>query len=469
MNIITDKIKNDKLLNTIKLFSPTTDILLVGGCIRDFYLGKENFDKDLIILNKDAKEFSTSLAKYLDATFIELDDENKIYRLVLRDKTTYLDITNPIENSLTKDLHRRDFTINAIAVNISSLEIFDLFDGLNDLQSKTIKLISEQNILDDPLRILRAFRFQANLNFSISNNSFELLKKHSKLINQPSKERITFELLKLFSGNNFYEAIEHMDKANVLCEIIPFMTAVKKVPPNSHHHLSLFYHSLSVSKVIQDLYEKSSLEIKSHLDKTDFGGFSRLTHLKLAGFLHDIGKFSTWTIEDSTGRHRFFKHEDVGAKMSIPYLKSMKFSKKQVEYISTMIKNHLYPSQVISMPEVSEKAYLKYIRKMNDNVIDNILLAQADRLSARGKAITDAIVEANISGLNHLLEFYLTIKPTLKPLPKLLSGEEIMAITGLNPCEELGVIIAELQEAQLNNDILTKEDAIEFIKKTIVH
>ncbi len=101
---------------------------------------------------------------------------------------------------------------------------------------------------------------------------------------------------------------------------------------------------------------------------------------------------------------------------------------------------------------------------MSPNVIDNIILAMSDRLSARGKAVTDEMVKNNISGLQELLGYYLKIKDTLKPLPKLLSGEEIMQITGLKPSSDLGELIEKLHEEQFNGNISTKDEAIEFVK-----
>ena len=101
---ITNKIKSDKLIQQIKTFAKNTKVLLVGGVIRDFCLGKENHDKDIIVVEKDAKIFAQELAKELDATYIPLDEINHIYRLVLRDKINFIDITNQIENSLQKDL-----------------------------------------------------------------------------------------------------------------------------------------------------------------------------------------------------------------------------------------------------------------------------------------------------------------------------------------------------------------------------
>ena len=120
-------------------------------------------------------------------------------------------------------------------------------------------------------------------------------------------------------------------------------------------------------------------------------------------------------------------------------------------------------SNVISAPVLDDKVMMRYIRKMQSNVIDNIVLAKADRLSALGEDITEDMVKFNINGLNKLLQFYLQNKDLLKPLPKLLSGEDIMEIKQLKPSPILGHIIKELHEAQLNGDILTKEDAVTFV------
>lgn len=123
----------------------------------------------------------------------------------------------------------------------------------------------------------------------------------------------------------------------------------------------------------------------------------------------------------------------------------------------------MYPTAVVSSPELSEKVMLRYVRKSEDNAIDNILIAQADRLSARGPEITDDIVEENITALNKLLEFYLNSRETLKPLPKLLDGNEIMKIFNIKPSPKLGEIIEALNEAQISGEVETKEDAINFI------
>ena len=463
IQILKNRIQNDEILNNISSFF-SNEIYLVGGSVRDYLLEKTTYDRDLIVIDEDARSFSMKVAEFFGATFVPLDEINKIYRIVLPDKENYLDITNPVENSLEKDIMRRDLTINAIAVNIKSGDIVDLCNGVSDLENKLLRGVSEENFVDDPLRLLRAFRFYSVLGFKMDESLVSIVKKYTDLVLNPAKERIEYELMKLFDGQFADKALLKMDECGVLEKYFPFVNELKQVPPNLHHHLDLFHHSIETVRQIEILYKNSQDVVKTHMDKVDFGGFSRLAHLKLAGFLHDIGKFSTWTIEEDTGRHRFIKHDDVGAKLAKTMLKGMCFSNKQIDYLTLMIKKHMYPTAVVSAPELTDKVMMRFVRKMGDNAIDNILIAQADRLSARGPEITEEIVNENISALNNLLEFCLKAKETLKPLPKLLDGNEVMQILSIKPSPQLGRIMEALQEAQISGDILTKDEAIAFIK-----
>ena len=454
-------IQNSLIIETLK--NCGREVYLVGGSVRDALLNRKTYDNDIIVTDEDARTFAQNLARTLDAVFIPLDEENKIYRLVMKDKVNYIDITNPVEGSLEKDIMRRDFTINSIVLNLRTGEIIDLTGGEEDLKNGIIRMIKPENFDDDPLRMLRAFRFESVLGFDIEPQTLEAVKSRVNLISKPAVERINCEILKLFEGKYTVKALFSMDETGLLNLIFPPIIDVKKVPPNTHHHLDLFHHSAEVVNQIQQLYETAPAAVKEHLEAHDFGGAARLGHLKLAGFLHDIGKFQTWTIEES-GRHRFIKHDDVGAKMADSLLKKMHFSKKQIEYITKMIKLHIYPSSVIQAPNLSEKHYTRYIRKMENDVIDNIILAKADRLSAQGSAITPEILANNLNGLDKMLNYYLSIKDTLKPLPKLIDGKEIMEILNLKPSPKLGEIVNALKEAQISGDVNTKEEAVEFVK-----
>jgi tRNA nucleotidyltransferase/poly(A) polymerase len=449
-------IKDDFILSEIN------EGYLVGGAVRDFLCNKTTYDRDIAI--KNAEVFAKKIAKDFDGTLITLDSEFKIYRVVLKDKLNFLDISEIQGDSIEEDLMRRDFTINAIAYDLKHNKFIDPTGGKIDLEHKILRHIKDENFEDDPLRILRAFRFHSITGFEMVSELKRAITIYKHLVLKPSKERIMYELMKLFGGDYTSQTILLMDDFEILEEIFPFVKELKKVPPNSHHHLDLFHHVIETVRNIELLYQNSNQEVIEHLNQIDFGGFPRINHLKLAGFMHDIGKFSTWTIEEN-GRHRFIKHDDIGSKMCKPFLRELKFSKKQIEYISKMIKYHIYPSGVLAAPDLNEKVMMRYLRKMGNDVIDNIILAKADRLSARGKEITDEIVRKNLEGLDKLLEFYLSKRQTIKPLPKLLDGNEIMEILNIPPSPILGNILKQLNEAQLNGDITQKVDAIEYIKK----
>ena len=461
---IIEKIKSDEILSKIT-DKFENEIYLVGGTVRDYYMGLDSTDRDIIVMDEEAREFALKLADLFEATFVPLDEENKIYRIVLADKINCIDVTNPVGDSIEKDLMRRDLTINAIAVNIRTGELIDISGGVTDIRNKCINYVNELNFVDDPLRLLRVYRFQALYGFQLAPETINAVCKYSDLIHKPAVERINYEILKLFSGEYAHIALENMNKTWILEEIFPFVKELKQVPPNSHHHLDLFHHSIETVKQVQNLYSEASDEVKEHLNTVDFGGFSRLAHLKLAAFMHDIGKFSTWTIEE--GKHRFIKHDDVGAKMSVKILKDLHCSNKQIDYISSMIKYHIYPSHVMTSPQITEKIMMRYVRKMDKNSIDAIILAQADRLSARGPEITDEIVERNITSLNMLLKFYLETRETLKPLPKLLSGNDVMDILNIKPSRKLGEIMEALHEAQISGDVITREHAVDFVNKLV--
>ena len=437
-------IKDDYILSKIN------DGYLVGGAVRDFLLGKTVNDRDIAI--RGAEKFAKELEKQFDAVFVTLDSENKIYRLVLKNSKDYIDVSEIRAETIEEDLKMRDFTINTIAYDLKNSRFIDVTGGIDDIKNKILRTPREENFTDDPLRVLRAFRFMAATGFEPSEELSVQLKKYYPLIEKPAKERIHDEIMKLFGGKWVSNTLLKMDEIGILELIFPCVKDFKKVPKNSHHHLDLFNHSVETVKQLEILYENLSNDAKSIIDTISFGEYPRINNLKIAAFLHDIGKFSTWTI-DKDGRHRFIKHDNVGAKMVVPLLKNLKFSNKQIEYISFMIQKHIYPSSVISAPNLDNKILMRFIRKMDKYSVDNILIAKADRLSARGEEITDSVIKENLKGLDMLMEFYLENNEKLTPLPKLLDGNEIMQIKNISQSPLLGKIIQDLHEAQINGNI----------------
>ena len=461
-----DNIQNNFILKTITPFfkEQAESCYIVGGFLRDCLLNRESCDVDIVVPQNTAESTAKRLADFINGYFVELDNVNNIYRVVFEDKINYVDIADCTGSCIEEDLKRRDFTINAIAYDLKKQKLIDINSGLEDLKKGIIREISELNITDDPIRILRAFRFQSELGFNFSDELKEIIKKHCLLIKNPAKERVNTELIKLFDGKYADGTLTDMENFGILEQVFPFVKDLKKVPPNSHHHLGLLEHSIETVKQVQLYYENAVADVKSHLDETLFAGHKRIAYLKLGAFLHDTGKPSVWTIDTQTGRHRFIMHDSEGAKIIEPYLKDLKFSKKQISYLQKIIKNHIYPAGVVTSDETSEKAYLRFYRKMGDETIDLIAIAYADRMSALGPEITQEMINKNINGLDKLLNGYLKQKTELKPLPKLLDGKEIMQILNIPQSKELGKIIEKLKEAQISSDVITKEDAINFIK-----
>ena len=325
-----DSIKKDNILNLILPLLNGTEAYLVGGYIRDLIIyGVQSADRDIIINSDDVRKKAEEIAKKLGLYFVPLDEEYQIYRLIFKDKTNYIDIAKMLNNNLSDDIKRRDFTINAIAYDLKNEKIIDLTGGIDDIKNKRIREISTQNFADDPLRMLRLFRFISKTGFSAAEELFDYIKKNHKDLAKCSKERINTEIMKCFEGDFCAQTLLKLDESGILEFLFPYIKEIKKIPPNTHHHLDLFHHLIETVNQIELHIKDEKKEILDYFAQTDFGATSRLSHLKFAAFFHDIGKPSTWTIDPETLRHRFIKHDDAGSKLIVPILKEYKFSKKR--------------------------------------------------------------------------------------------------------------------------------------------
>lgn len=464
LNTIYEEEINKKLL---EICEEETELFLVGGYIRDVLLNKECFDKDYSVKGERAIAFACKAAKVFDGHFVLLDEEHDIARVVMPDKKNTLDFAGCVGQDILTDLKNRDYTINAIACKIEKNKsvLIDPLNGIEDLNNKIIRTLGEKNIIEDSLRILRAYRHAAQLGFSIESETLKLIEKHKSLITMVSIERISQELIKFFESDFAGENLCLMNNSGFLDEIFPELTAQREVPPNLHHHLGLLDHSIESVKQLESRIKIFPDWAKEHLYREFSSGIKAISLLKLAALLHDVGKPSTWHI-DEEGRHRFIKHEEVGSEMVLDVLKRLKFSKNTMKYIAKLIKYHMYPSQLLNegLENLSEKATMRMFRRIGGDMPELLLLAMADRLSARGVEITEDVVEKNIQGLYFLLDKYKKSQEEVRHLPKLVDGKEVMEILKISPSPILGKILNELNEAQICGDVNTKEEALEFIK-----
>ena len=432
---------NDEILNSVSELFSGKNVWLVGGYIRNYLIkSKISFDRDIVVLD-GAKDLALKIAEKSNGTFVELDSENEIYRVVLPDKKNYFDVAKALDNDILHDAKRRDFTINSIFYDFSRDEFYDPLNGISDIKNKTLRTFDFQNLKDDPLRFLRYYRFMAALNFKGDDELTNFIKENFHLIKNVAPERITAEIMHIFESPYLVETLLKMFDDGILELVFPFVSKIKKIPPNTHHHLDLVHHSIETVKNIR-------------ADKP---------LLKLAAFYHDIGKPSTWTIEES-GRHRFIGHDTKGGELVKEELAALKFSQSQINYISKMVRYHIYPAALANSTD-NKKAYARFVRKMGADTEDIIELSRADRLSARGVAVSDEMVDRALNHLDNLLKYYEDVKFIAQNPKPLLDGQEIMQELNIKPSKKVGEIIEELIENQLMGSLKTKDGALKYIQK----
>ena len=432
---------SDNILNSIGEIIKDKKVYLVGGYLRNYFLNNEiSSDRDLAVLG-DSRALALELAQKLNGVFVELDNENEIYRVVLEDKINYFDISKIINNNVLEDINRRDFTINSIFYDLNKKEILDPLNGINDIKNKILKTGKLNNFIDDPLRFLRLYRFMSLTGFSVDDTLANFIKENFSLINNVAKERINYEIIKIFEGEYVVEVLLKMLEDETLEIIFPFVKEVKKIPSNSHHHLDLIHHLIETVK---------NIRINNPI-------------LKIAAFYHDIGKPKTWSIE-TNGRHRFIGHDIIGAQIAAKELEDLKFSNKQIVYITKMIKYHIYPATLINCTD-NKKAFARFVRKLGNDSLDVLELSRADRLSAQGEAITDEIIEKSLKHLEELKKYYESVKDIVASPKSFLDGKEVMELLKIKPSKKVGEVLEQIKEMQLTGEIKTKEEAISFVVK----
>ena len=449
---------------------------LVGGFVRDLVLGKPSFDMDFVIVDKDTDTLGKELTRLFEGHYFVLDKDTKTTRFVLSDegaKNYTFDFTSVSKGQIEEDFQRRDFTINALAIDLKKQNyIVDKFGGVNDLKERKIKAIRLENFLDDPLRFLRAFRFATLLNGEIENETLLFIKNNVSLRNV-APERIATEIWKIFDNDSCFKYIKQISEIGLLEEIFPETTPMRKVTPNSHHHLWLYDHSVELVKTFEENYSKIPQWAKEELNSPIGNAISPTKKgvAKLASFLHDVGKPDTWEIKkiDEKEKHTFYGHDKTGAEIVNNISERMKFSNAITEMLSKLVRYHLRPFQLSQNNQpISERALFRFFRDLGDDTAGLLALAMADLYATLGPEITKENLENGEKLLLFLFEEFRKYrnKETEKAnKPKLIDGNEIMKLTGLKPSKELGELMKSLDEAIGIGEVKTKEEALEWVKK----
>lgn len=433
-------------------------LLAVGGFVRDCLLNRTPKDIDFIVVGHEYQTFeklmtkikhSFKLHKVTPACFEE------VTRLISSKKC--FDFTFVREESLNKNLKNRDFTINSLAWNFNTEKIIDICNGQNDIQNKVIKQINNNCFKEDPIRILRMYRFQEELNFTIDveteENSIEYLNK----ITNPSGERIKEELFKILKNDNGLNFADKLFK-NIIFHLFPKFNIIKNISQNGYHHLNVLDHVSLVVKYTFQIEELTKLYQNFNIKLKDEDKIA----LRLAAIFHDLGKGETFKLNEK-GLTTFHNHQYVSADLFLESIKYLKLSKNFSERVYFLIRRHmLFLNFMIN--GYSEKSFRKFINLMREDTVLLLLLVTADKLSAKGP-LSQGNMEKLIQVGNSFLDVYNKDKDTILSLPKLITGDEVMEKMEISPSKQVGEIIHKIAEKQLEDKNFTRDDALLLLEK----
>lgn len=411
---------------------------IVGGAIRDILLGLKPKDVDFttnlpyetlknLFSEYNPKETGKSFG-VLRIRINNIDYEIAKFRKDIYGKEKKVSFVDDIRN----DLARRDFTINAMAYNQKE-GIIDLYNGQKDIENRIINFVgsAEERIIEDPLRVLRAFRFMSRLNFSLSENTIEAIKNQKFLLKNIPEERITIEFSKLLLGKNIRNTLILMKDTGLLELIIPEFKATYDFNQcNPHHNLDLFNHIIDVvSKVPADL------------------------ELRYSALLHDIAKPVVQTF-DEKGIAHYKTHEIVGADMARDILARMKLPVKLIDTVVEIIKKHM-----VLYKDITDKKFNKLLSEMGyDNLWRLIEHSIADNSSKNDEVVS---TENDLhERLKRAVEKQMQV--TVNDLA--INGKDLIELgfTG----KEIGEIKKELLDKYLSEEIQNnKEEMLEYVKE----
>ncbi|MFA5746973.1 MAG: HD domain-containing protein [Candidatus Paceibacterota bacterium] len=402
---------------------------VVGGCVRDLLSKRKPADWDVTTDATPEQVSAIFPDNFSDNKFgtvtaiVESEDPTlrEIEVTPFRTEQNYTDRRHPDEvkwaKTIEEDLSRRDFTVNAIALDETDgqVSLIDLFEGQKDLKAKIIRTVgkAEERFNEDALRMLRAIRFSVSLNsgWEIEAKTKKAIKDNAHLLQEISQERIKEELSKMIASDQPAEGIEALRETGLLKYILPELLEGYKVGQNKHH--------------VYDVYEHS-IRCLAFAAKKKFN-----FHVRMAALLHDIGKPRTKRGEGSDST--FYGHDIVGARMARQALSRLKFSNKDAEKITLLVRFHLF---YYNVDEVGESSIRRLVRNVGmENIEELLQVRMADRIGS-------GCPKAEPYKLRHLK--YLIEKVAQDPISaKMLKadGKDVMDILVIKPGPKIGQIL----------------------------
>lgn len=432
------------------------ELSLVGGPVRDLFLGQQALDLDFTT-NALPDQTLQVVAPWADATW-EIGKEYGTIGLrkgqAMLEITTYRaekydpDSRKPLVafgSDLTDDLFRRDFTINSMALRLPSLELVDPFGGQKDLEAGLIRTpgTPQDSFSDDPLRMMRAARFASRLNFDLAPEVFEAMTDMADRITIISAERVREELVKLICGTAPRRGVDLLVESGLAAYVLPEIPALKLEVDEHHHHKDVYQHSLTVMEQAAALESDQDGPVPG----PDF-------ILRFAALMHDIGKPATRKFEPN-GAVSFIHHDVVGAKLVKKRMRALRFDNDTIKAVARLVELHM---RFYGYGEAgwSDSAVRRYVRDAGDLLEHLHRLTRAD-VTTRNKRKARKIASAYDDLERRIGE--LAAQEELQAIRPDLDGQEIMEILGLKPGPQVGQAYKFLLNLRLDEGELGKEEA----------
>ena len=352
--------------------------------------------------------------------------------------------------------------------------ILDPFDGRGDVARGVIRATGPAVFEEDPLRLLRAVRLSAKLDFRIEPSTAGLIAEQAHLISSVAGERVRDEFLAILSLDGAKDHLELLDELGLLCCIIPELAVAKGVDQPREHYWDVFDHSLHAVEGVERVFSRRQEDPVARMvpwpwnveeerfaeDVSD--GHTRRTVLKLGALLHDVAKPQTRMV-DAEGRIRFLGHHTQGAAMCKEIGCRLRLSSRGVEMLCGMVENHLRPTQMNQDGELpTARAVYRYFRDVQEVAIDTLYLSLADHLAARGPGLDMDGWERHVGIITHIMEVG-THDQAPDNMPRLITGHDLIREFGLEPGPVIGNLLAGVYEAQAAGEVDSRETALAWV------
>ena len=428
------------------------DIYVVGGYVRDLFLGRPLKEIDFMVVC-DGVEFAEALAKKLKVKkivpFPKFSTAKIPYKAIpievaaARSESYEKGSRKPkkvVYTDLQGDLLRRDFTVNALAVDLHPDrfgELNDPYGGISDLKAKMLKtpLNPDETFSEDPLRMMRAAYFAAALDFTIDEQCFNAIHEQAQRISIVSQERVTAELIKILSTNKPSIGLIILQKTGLMKYVFPEIDDMYGLEQTKEwHHKDIFYHTMQVVDNAAQLSDKMKL--------------------RFAALVHDIAKPKTRKVDSKKG-YTFHGHDAVGERILNKVAKYLKLPNELRDYLKKLTLLHLRPIAIVNS-EVTDSAIRRVIVAAGDELDDLMTLCRADITTRNPNRVKKylqnfEIVESKMSNVEE--------RDAMRAFQSPVRGKEIMQSCGLSEGKEVGKIKQAIEEAILNGDIENEYEA----------